>query len=111
MVLLATLSWSVSAETVTQKQNLDEYISNLRACAQAHAPEAQAAGVRTPDEAAKYFSKVCIPVLGLFLLGSDVDHQKRSADELKDMGVLSPGIFRVVFQEEWVAFIERMDGR
>jgi hypothetical protein len=72
------------------KQNVDEYIANLRACARAHAPEAQAAGVRTQDEAIKYFSKVCIPVLGLFLTGSDADHRKSSADDLKDMGALPP---------------------
>jgi hypothetical protein len=111
VMLLATVPWSASAQTATQKQNLDEYISNLRACAQAHAPEAQAAGVRTSDEAAKYFAKKCIPVLGLFLIGSDVDHQKRSADELKDMGAPPPGIFRAAFKEEWAVFIDRMDKR
>ena len=110
-MLLATAPWSLSAQTATQKQNLDEYISNLRACARAHAPEAQAAGVRTQDEEVKYFSKACIPVLGLFLMGSDIDHQKGSADELKDMGAPPPGIFRAAFREEWAAFIERMDRR
>jgi hypothetical protein len=108
---LAIVPWSVCAQTAAQKQNLDEYISNLRTCAQAHASEAQAAGVRTPDEAAKYFAKVCIPVLGLFLLGPDVDGQKKSTDELKDMGAVQPGITRAVFREEWAAFIERMDRR
>jgi hypothetical protein len=111
---LAIVPWSVSAQTAAQKQNLDEYISNLRTCAQAHASEAQAAGVRTPDEAAKYFAKVCIsaiPVLGLFLPGPDVDGQKKSTGELKDMGAPQPGIVRAVFREEWAAFIEGMDRR
>lgn len=111
VMLLATVPWSLSAQTATQKQNLDGYIASLRACARAHAPEAQAAGVRTQDEAVKYFAKVCIPVLGLFLTGSDADHQKSSADDLKDMGALPPGIFRAAFREGWTAFIERMDGR
>jgi hypothetical protein len=111
---LAIVPWSVSAQTAAQKQNLDEYISNLRACAQAHASEARAAGVRTPDEAASYFVKVCIsaiPVLGLFLAGPDVDGQKKSSDEIKDMGTPQPGIYRAVFREEWAAFIGRTDKR
>jgi hypothetical protein len=114
VMLLATVPWSLSAQTAAQKQNLDEYISNLRACAQAHASEAQAAGVRTPDEAANYFVKVCIssiPVLGLFLAGPDVDGQKKSSDVFKDMGAPQPGIYRAVFREEWAAFIERTDKR
>jgi type II secretory pathway pseudopilin PulG len=111
VMALALVPWSVSAQTAAQKQNLDEYISNLRTCAQAHASEAQATGVRTPDEAAKYFSKACIPVLGLYLLGSDVDRQNRSVDDLKDMGAPPPGISRAVFREEWSAFLERMDKR
>jgi hypothetical protein len=111
VMALAIVPWSVSAQTAAQKQNLDEYISNLRTCAQAHASEAQAAGVRTPDEAAKYFSKVCISVLGLYLMGSDVDRQNRSVAELKDMGAPPPGIFRAAFREEWAAFLERMDRR
>ena len=94
---LAIVPWSVSAQTAAQKQNLDEYIANLRTCAQAHASEARAAGVRTPDEAAKYLSKVCIPVFGLFLLGPDVDGQKKSTDEFKDMGTVRPGMLRAVF--------------
>jgi hypothetical protein len=111
VMLIAAVPWFVSAQTTTQKQNLDEYISSLRDCARAHALEAKAAGVRTPDEAASYFAKVCIPVLGLFLIGSDVDHQNTSTDDLKDVGSPQPGIFRAAFREEWAAFIERMDGR
>jgi hypothetical protein len=93
------------------KQSLDEYISSLRTCAQSHASEAQAAGVRTPDEAANYFSKICIPVLGLYLMGSDVDRQNRTAVDLKEMGAPPPGIFRAAFREEWAAFLARMGGR
>jgi hypothetical protein len=88
-LLLATLLWPVSAQTA-QNVNLNEEISKLRACARARAPEAQAAGVRTSDEAANYFFEACIPVLGLFLMGSDVD-------------------LRIAFSEEWNAFMGRTD--
>jgi hypothetical protein len=109
-LLLATLLWPVSAQTA-QNVNLNEFISKLRACAQAHAPEAQAAGVRTPDEASNYFVKVCVPVLGLFLMGSEVDQKKRLDDDLKEVAALPPGIIRITFREEWAAFIERTDKR
>ena len=106
--LLAILLWPVLAQTA-QNENLNEEISKLRACARAHAPEAQAAGVRTPDEAANFFIKVCVPVVGLILMGSDVDQKKRLDDDLKEVGALPPGMIRIVFREEWVALLERTD--
>jgi hypothetical protein len=109
-LLLATLLWPVSAQTA-EKENLNEFIFKLRACARAHAPEAQAAGVRRPDEAANYFAKVCIPVLGLFLLGSDDDQKKKLDGDPKEMGALPPGIIRIAFREEWAAFIATTDKR
>ena len=109
-LLLAIVLWPVSAQTA-QNENLNEEISKLRACARAHAPEAQAPGVRTPDEAANYFFKACIPVLGLFLMGSDLDQKKRLDDDPKEVGTLTPGIIRIAFREEWAAFIERTDKR
>jgi hypothetical protein len=107
-LLLATVLWPVSAQTA-QNENLNEYISKLRACARVHAPEAQAAGVRTPDEAANYFFKACIPILGLFLMGSDVDQKKRLDDDPKEVGALTPGIIRNAFREEWTAFMGMTD--
>jgi hypothetical protein len=109
-LLLATLLWPVSAQTA-QNENLNQYISKLRACARAHAPEAQAAGVRTPNEAANYFFKVCVLVVGLILMGSDVDQKKRLDDDLKEVGPLPPGIIRIAFREEWAAFIENTGSR
>jgi hypothetical protein len=111
VMALVIVPWSASAQTAAQKQNLDEYISNLRTCAKAHASEAWASGVRAPDEAAKYFAKICIPLLGLFLVGPDVDRQNRSADGLNDIGAVPPGIFRATFREEWAAFLEQADRR
>jgi hypothetical protein len=111
VMLLATVAWSVSAQTAARNENLNEEISKLRACARAHAPEAQAAGVRTPNEAANYFFKACIPVLGLILMGSDADQKKRLDDDPKEGGALTPGKIRIAFREEWAAFIERTDKR
>src|SRR4051812_44527464 len=63
-LLLGSLPFSALAQTSDSEQ-----LSAYRACARAHAFEAQAAGVRTPDGAVAYFGKVCLPAPGL-LLGS-----------------------------------------
>jgi hypothetical protein len=52
-----------------------------------------------------------MPVLGLILMGSNVERQNKSAGDLKDMGAVPPGIFRAAVIEEWAAFLERMDRR
>jgi hypothetical protein len=94
-VLLAMLVLPISALAQT---SADEQLSAYRACARAHAPEAQAAGARTHDEAVAYFGKVCLPTLGLSLGSNDVSKDKPEP--------LRPAILRVVFREEWIAFIE-----
>ena len=76
----------------------DEQLGAYRACARAHAPEAQAAGARTLDEAVAYFGKVCLPTLQLSYGSNDVSKNQPEP--------LAPGILRVLFREEWIAFIE-----
>jgi len=39
-------------------------------------------------------------------MGSDVDQKMRLDDDLKEVGALTPGIIRMAFREEWVAFLE-----
>jgi hypothetical protein len=94
-VLFAMLILPISALAQT---SADEQLSAYRACARAHAPEAQAAGARTPDEGVAYFGKVCLPTLGLSLGSNDISKGKPEP--------LAPGILRVLFREEWIAFIE-----
>ena len=95
VLLLATVPWSVSAQITTQKESPSEFISTVRSCARTHAPEAQVAGVRTPEQAADYFFKVCVPVLGL----------------LKDETSPPFGTIRAAVKEEWAAFNGRIDKR
>jgi hypothetical protein len=93
-VLFALLILPIS---VLAQTSADEQLSTYRACARTHAPEAQAAGARTPDEAVAYFGKVCLPTFGLSLGSNDASKDKPEP--------LAPGILRALFREEWMAFI------
>lgn len=64
-----------------------------------HAPDAQAAGVRTLDDAASYAMRACLPLLGIFL-----DPNASSKWEVA-VEALPPGIFRAVLREEWGNFM------
>ena len=89
-LLLATLSWSASAQTA-QDQNLQQVISALRTCVQTNAPSAQTAGVQDTEDVFDFFFKKCGPAL------SDLDPAK--------VGAIPPGIFRRAVGEEWRAFV------
>jgi len=90
-LLLATLPWSVSAQTA-HNEKLRQVVSNLRACVRAYAPTAQAAGVQTTSDAVNFFIKTCSPPL------SDLAPE--------NVGAIPPGTLRIAIGDEWTAFIE-----
>jgi hypothetical protein len=105
LVLLPMLPFSVFAQTPQAEK---PYASQFRACVRAHAADAQAAGVRTEDDAKNYSIKVCAPLFGMFL-GSN-DASPPSPNIPKDEAV-PPGLFRVIVREEWRDFLEQRDKR
>jgi hypothetical protein len=64
-----------------------------------HARDAQAAGVRTLEDAASYAMRACLPLFGIFL-DPNVSSKGEVAEE-----ALPPGIFRAVLKEEWGNFL------
>jgi hypothetical protein len=88
-LLLATVPWSVSAQTV-ENDKLQQIVSNLRACVRANAPTAHAAGVLATSDAVDFFIKMCGTTL----------------NDLTNVGAVPPGLFRVAIRNEWNAFIE-----
>lgn len=97
-IMLLMLPFSVSAQTPQGEQ---PSVSRFRVCVRSHASDARAAGVRTLDDAANYFIKVCLPLFGIFLGPNDA---------LKEEA-LPPGIYRSVLREEWRDFTESGNGR
>jgi len=102
LVLLLMLPYSATAQTPQAER---PFVSDFRACVRAHAAAAQAAGVRTEDEAADYFSKECAPPLFKMFLGSN-DTPPRSNNIPADEAV-QPGLFRAIVREEWRNFVEQ----
>ncbi len=98
LISLLTLLPQLSAQTHHGEQ---PSVSRFRACVRLHAPDAQAAGVRTPEDAASYAMKACMPLFGIFL-----DPNASSKAEVLEE-VLPPGIFRAVLKEEWRDFVEQ----
>lgn len=96
--LLLTLPFAASAETPQGEQSS---VSRLRTCVRSHARDAQAAGVRTPDDAASYFVKVCLPLFGMFLESNNTAKEE----------ALPPGIYRNVIRQEWSGFVDQGDSR
>ncbi|MCP1767921.1 hypothetical protein ABIF64_004251 [Bradyrhizobium japonicum] len=64
-----------------------------------HAHDAQAAGIRTLEDAASYAMRACLPLFGIFL-----DPSASSKGEVAEEA-LPPGIFRAVLREEWGNFL------
>lgn len=93
-----TLSPQLSAQTHHGEQ---PSVSRFRACVRLHAPDAQAAEVRTLEDAASYAMKACIPLFGIFL-----DPNASSKAEVLEE-VLPPGVYRAVLREEWGNFVEQ----
>jgi hypothetical protein len=96
LISLLTLSSQLSAQTHHGEQ---PSVSRFRACVRSHAPDAQAAGVRTAEDAARYAMKACMPLVGLFL--------DPNASRNAEVEVLPPGIYRAVLREEWGDFVEQ----
>ena len=91
-LLLATVSWSVLAQTA-QDENLRQVVSRLRSCVRTNAPSAQAAGVQNTSDAVNFLIKTCSPPL------SELDPT--------NIGAVPPGMFRRAIGEEWSAFVEK----
>jgi hypothetical protein len=62
-LLLATVPWSVSAQTAVQNENLRQVISKLETCVRTYSPAAQAAGIQKTSDAIDFFIKTCAPAL------------------------------------------------
>jgi hypothetical protein len=107
-LLLATLPWSVSAQTAVQNENLLQLLSKLRTCVRANAPTAQAAGMKNTSEATNFVIKTCTP--GSIFLGDAstalAGPGTLSLNDFANVGPMPPGILRRVAREEWVSFVE-----
>lgn len=93
-ILISLLAFSpqLVAQTHDEKQPSG---SHFRACVRLHAPDAQAAGVRTAEDAASYAMKACMPMFGIFL-----DTNASSKAEILEEAP-PPGSYRVILREEW----------
>jgi hypothetical protein len=102
-LLLATVSWPVSAQTAAQNENLLQLLSKLRICVRANAPAAHAAGMKNTSDATDFLIKRCIPPL--VLLGDADAAPPRpgmlSQSDFGNVGAMPPGILRRVVGEEW----------
>ena len=93
LLLLITPSLAL-AQSTGSREGLQHVIFNLRSCVRAHAPTAQAAGVRTKNEAVEFLLQKCDAAL-------ESDFAKLGAGALTPV---PPGIFRRAVQDEWAAF-------
>lgn len=104
------MSWSVSAQTTAQNENLLQVISKLKACVRTYAP---AAGEQKTSDAINFFIKTCIPPVDV--LGNAGAAPARpgmlSLSDLANVGAVPPGMFRRVIGEEWASFIEETRAR
>ena len=103
-ILLATMSWSVSAQTA-QNEKLNEVISKLRACVRTYAPAAQAAGTQNTRDATNFLIETCLPPFRMSdLLNPGAASSPRSGalspSDLANVGAIAPGLFRHVIGEE-----------
>ena len=104
LLFLLALPLSVTAQT---PQGENAYVSDFRACVRAHAADAQAAGVRTEDEAADYAVKMCAPLFGVFLGSNNISPRSN----IPAAEAVPPGLFRVIVRQEWSDFLEQRDKR
>ncbi len=112
-LLLAACSWSASAQTVAQSDNLQQLLLKLRACVRANAPAVKAAGVMNAVEATSLLLETCGPQ-SIFLgvaSGSRTGPGKLSWEDFAHVGPIPPGILRRAASEEWASFIEETRAR
>jgi hypothetical protein len=100
---LLILPFSAAAQTPRDEK---PYVSEFRACVRSHTTDAQAAGVRTENQAVDYAIKTCAPLFGVFL-GSGSTSSPTSSTPAGD--ALPPGLFRVIVRQEWGDFIGQRD--
>lgn len=94
--MVLTLLPPLSAQTHNDES---PSVTRFRACVRMHAPDAQAAGVRTLEDAVSYAMKACLPLFGIFL-----DPNASSKGEVAEEA-LPPGVFRAVLRQEWGNFL------
>lgn len=92
LIALLALSPQLFAQSHDAKQPSGP---RFRACVRLHALDAQAAGVRTPEDAASYALKACMPVFGIFL-----DTNASSKAEILEEAP-PPGSYRAILREDW----------
>jgi hypothetical protein len=102
LVSLLTLPFSATAQTPRGEQ---PFVSDFRACVRSHTADAQAAGVRTANEAEDYFFKACIPPLFELIPGSGSFLPPSNNIAMGES--VPPGLFRTIVREEWRDFIEQ----
>ena len=110
-LLLATASWSVSAQT-SGNEKLDEVIAKLRACIRMYAPAARAAGTQNAPDAINFLIETCIPPVRVSDLtdpGATPSPQPGalSPSDLANVGAIPPGLFRRVVNEDWADILDQ----
>ena len=105
--LLATVPWSVSAET-SENEKLNEVLAKLRACVRTYAPAARTQNARNP---LNFLIETCSPPLRASDLTSpgaspDAKPGALSPNDLAGVGAIPPGLFRHVVSEEWADIID-----
>jgi hypothetical protein len=108
-LLLATVPWSVSAQTAAQNEKLAQVIAKLKTCVGIYAPTAQAAGMQKTSDAINFFIEICTPPIDVLGNGGAASARPGalSRSDFANVGAIPPGIFRRVTGEEWVSFVEK----
>jgi hypothetical protein len=108
-LLLATVPWSMSAQTAAPNENLLQLLSKLKTCVRANAPAAQTAGMENTNEAINFFIETCTPPLSALTNPGAAPPPRPgmlSQSDFANVGAVPPGIFRRVIGEEWASFVE-----
>ena len=84
---------------------LQQFLSDLRACARSNAAEIDALGIRATRDAEEILLKRCNPLNDLF---ASIKLNERPTAKLPAM---PPGISRQTMREEWVAFLNGASGK
>jgi hypothetical protein len=87
-VVLVAIAMTFGSSMVFADPAIDELMSILRSCVRAHAPEAERAGVSTPNDAAEFFLHAC-------------DGEIMTAMKRLNPDGIPPGSFRYLVYDEW----------